>query len=169
MTKNYAFIDSQNLNLGVREQGWKLDFKRLRVYLSDKYKVEKAFIFIGFRADNTDLYKFLQDVGYICIFKPTLKIRDGATKGNCDAELVLHSMIEYNNYDRAVIASGDGDFSCLINYLLEQNKLECVLIPNQRKYSALLKTESIKPYLRFASDLKTKLEFNEKRKNPHKD
>ena len=46
--KNYAFIDSQNLNLAVKEQGWKLDFKRFRKYLEDKYEVAKAFIFIGF-------------------------------------------------------------------------------------------------------------------------
>ena len=39
--KTYAFIDSQNLNLGVRSQGWKLDFERFRVFLKDKYKVEK--------------------------------------------------------------------------------------------------------------------------------
>ena len=25
---NYAFIDSQNLNLAIRDQGWTLDFKR---------------------------------------------------------------------------------------------------------------------------------------------
>ncbi|MBL7158947.1 hypothetical protein ISS85_00520 [Candidatus Microgenomates bacterium] len=39
--KNYAFIDSQNLNLGVLSQGWRLDFARFRVYLKEKYKVEK--------------------------------------------------------------------------------------------------------------------------------
>lgn len=30
---NYAFIDSQNLNLGVLALGWKLDFARFRSYL----------------------------------------------------------------------------------------------------------------------------------------
>jgi len=34
---NYAFIDSQNLNLSIREQGWVLDFKKFRIYLKDKY------------------------------------------------------------------------------------------------------------------------------------
>jgi len=32
---NYAFIDGQNLNLGIRELGWKLDFKKLRIYLRE--------------------------------------------------------------------------------------------------------------------------------------
>ncbi len=34
---NYAFIDSQNLNLNIRNQGWILDFARFRVYLKEKH------------------------------------------------------------------------------------------------------------------------------------
>ncbi len=60
-------------------------------------------------------------------------------KGNCDAELVLHTMIEYENYDKAVIVSGDGDFHCLVEYLEEENKLKQLIIPNQKSYSSLLK------------------------------
>ena len=36
---NYAFIDSNNLNLGIKEIGWKLDFRKFRIYLAEKYKV----------------------------------------------------------------------------------------------------------------------------------
>lgn len=43
----YAFIDSQNLNLGVRSQGWKLDWRKFRQYLRNKYNVGKAYLFIG--------------------------------------------------------------------------------------------------------------------------
>ena len=46
-SQNYAFVDSQNVNLAIRELGWKLDFKRFRVYLREKYGVEKAYLFIG--------------------------------------------------------------------------------------------------------------------------
>ena len=53
-------------------------------------------------------------------FKPTLEYKDGTTKGNCDAELVLQAMIEYLNYDKAVIVTGDGDFYCLVKYLVEK-------------------------------------------------
>jgi len=35
---NYAFIDSNNLNLAIQELGWKLDFKRFRIYLKEKHK-----------------------------------------------------------------------------------------------------------------------------------
>lgn len=167
--KNYAFIDSQNLNLAIRDLGWRLDFKRFRVYLEDKYDVSKAYLFIGYLPQNADMYASLQEAGFICIFRPTLTQRDGTTKGNCDAELVLHAMTQYNNYAKAVIVTGDGDFQCLAKYLYEQNKLKAILIPNQKKYSALLKFDIFKPYLRFVSDLRTKLEYIPKKKNPRKD
>lgn len=142
---NYAFIDSQNLNLGVRSQGWILDFARFRVYLKDKYAVTKAFLFIGYVAENQVLYTKLQQARYIVIFKPTLEVTmEGRViiKGNVDAELVLHAMIEYQNYEKAVIVSGDGDFHCLIEYLVEQNKLRKIVVPNKR-YSTLLRKFSM--------------------------
>lgn len=160
---NYAFIDSQNLHLAIRELGWCLDFARFRVYLRDKYGVTKAFLFIGYIEGNTELYKSLQEAGYICIFKPTLVYRDGHTKGNCDAELVLQAMVEYPNYDRAVIVTGDGDFHCLVNYLVEKAKLEALLIPNRLKYSALLKFKRFSPFLRFLNELQEKIGDTKKR------
>ena len=166
----YAFIDSQNLNQGIRELGWKVDFKRFRRYLNDKYGVKKAFLFIGYMPQNADLYASLQEAGFICIFRPTLTYKDGTTKGNCDAELVLHAMIQFPNYDSALIVSGDGDFQCLAKYLHEQSKLAAILVPNQKKYSALFKFDIFKPYIRFVSDLKNKLEYMpHNKKSPRKD
>lgn len=138
---SYAFIDSQNLNLGVRSQGWVLDFHRFRRFLKDKYKVREAFLFIGYVQNNQPLYTYLQKCGYICVFKPTLEVRRGKSvkvKGNVDAELVLHAMVEYKNYDKAVIISGDGDFHCLIKYFIEQGKLLKIITPNLH-YSSLLR------------------------------
>jgi uncharacterized LabA/DUF88 family protein len=154
---NYAFIDSQNLNLSIREQGWNLDFKKFRIYLLDKYKVNKAFIFIGYVATNESLYTSLQEYGYILIFKLTLNLPGGKPKGNIDAELVLHTMIEYQNYDKAVIVTGDGDFHCLIEYLKKQDKLKRLLIPNREKFSSLLRKFS--PDITFITDLRGKLEY----------
>ena len=122
-TNNYAFIDSQNLNLSIREQGWALDFARFRVYLADKYRIKKAFIFIGYVPHNQTLYANLQKDGYNLVFKPTLTLPNGEVKGNVDAELVLHTMIEYGSYDKALIVTGDGDFYCLVEYLKTNNKL----------------------------------------------
>jgi len=160
---NYAFIDSQNLNLGVLALGWKLDFKKFRVYLEDKYGVSKAFIFIGYIEGNQLLYTALQKFGYIVIFKPTLTYeKDGEThtKGNVDADLVLHTMIEYQNYSKAIIVSGDGDFHCLIEYLQDNDKLLKVIAPNWNRYSSLLR-KFIKNMV-FMNLLREKLQYTKK-------
>lgn len=165
----YAFIDSQNLNLSIRELGWKIDHERFRKYLTEKYNVKTAYIFIGFVPENARLYAALQTAGFICIFRPTLVYKDGTTKGNCDAELVLQAMIDIANYDKAIIVSGDGDFQCLAKYLHEQDKLGALLIPNQHQFSALLKFDFLKPYHRFVNDLRHKIEYSLVKKNPRKD
>ena len=92
----YAFIDSQNLNLGVKSQGWKLDFGKFRIFLEEKYSVKKAFLFIGYIPTNKKLYDYLKNSGYNIIFKPVLKSskhKKSKVKGNVDAELVLYTMI----------------------------------------------------------------------------
>ena len=162
---NYAFIDSQNVNLAIRDLGWHLDFKRFRIYLKEHYGVEKAFLFIGYVEGNNDLYVSLQEAGFLCIFKPTLTYKDGTTKGNCDAELVLQAMIEYSNYEKAVIVTGDGDFYCLAKYLLEKEKLAALLIPNRFKFSALLKFRIFRPYLSYMNYLESLLAYT-KEKTP---
>jgi len=149
VVKTYAFIDSQNLNLGVRSQGWKLDWRKFIQYLHNKYGVAKTYLFIGQVAGNESLYTFLQECGYILIFKPTLYRRAGnktIIKGNVDAELVLHTMIQYKNYHRAIIVTGDGDFHCLIEYLEEKGKLLKILAPTKH-YSSLLRRFNEKHYI----------------------
>ncbi|MCK4698077.1 MAG: NYN domain-containing protein [Dehalococcoidia bacterium] len=153
---NYAFIDSQNLNLSIREQGWILDFHKFRLYLSRKYGITKAFIFIGYVWENQALYTNLQKDGFILVFKPTLKLPDGRAKGNVDAELVLHTMIEYPNYDKALIVTGDGDFYCLVEYLLRTDKLLKLMIPNKEKYSSLFR--KMMPHVIFMNNLRGLLE-----------
>ena len=159
---NYAFIDGQNLYLAIKQSGWKIDYKRFRVYLKEKYKVEKAYIFMGFLPANNELYNFLQTTGFVLIFKPILTSEKGVVKGNCDAELVLQTMIDFGKYDQAVIITGDGDFYCLVKYLNEQGKLLKVLAPSKDNCSSLLRLVSGKK-LSLISDLKFKIEYKKKR------
>jgi uncharacterized LabA/DUF88 family protein len=148
----YAFIDSQNLNVSVQKFGWKMDWQKLRKYLSDTYGVTKAYMFIGYVPEFESMYVQLHEAGYSVVLKPTYdmtKPRPDApepgkkpaedekkVKGNIDAELVLWAMKEINNYDSAIIVSGDGDFFCLVEYLDEVGKLLKILTPTWQ-YSSL--------------------------------
>jgi uncharacterized LabA/DUF88 family protein len=161
--RNYAFIDGQNLNLSAQNLGWKMDWKKLRTYLAEKYGVKTAYYFIGYVPSNTVLYAYLQSVGYILIFKPTLEDQQGNVKGNCDADLVLRAMVELNNYQQAVIMSSDGDFYSLVQYLYEKKKLKAVLSPSQRYCSILLKKEA-KEKMIFMDNLRNKLSYPTKKK-----
>lgn len=146
----WTFIDSQNLNLGTSNdiyknrilvyRGWKLDFLKFRTYLFNKFRVTKAYIFIGYDPHNQKLYQYLENCGYILIFKPTVKDGSGKLKGNVDGELILQSAaIDFNNYDKAIIVVGDGDYRCLLKFLKQKKKLYKLIIPNQKSESSLLK------------------------------
>jgi uncharacterized LabA/DUF88 family protein len=161
-TNNYAFIDSQNLNLAIREQGWILDFRKFRKYLKDKYCITKAYLFIGYVAENQDMYTQLQKSGYILVFKPTLTLPSGTPKGNVDAELVLHTMIEYKNFTKALIVTGDGDFHCLVDFLSKNRKLLKLMIPNKYKFSSLYRKMMDK--IVFMNNLRRKLAYKPKKK-----
>ena len=158
---NYAFIDSQNLNLGIRKLGWKLDYGKFRIYLKDKYLVKTAYIFIGFVSSNAKLYDNLENAGFFLKFKPTVVGADNKIKGNIDADLVLQAILDLNNYDKAVVVSSDGDFYSLVDHLYAYDKLETVLSPEEKTCSRLLK-KSAKEKIQFMKDLGAKLGYIEK-------
>lgn len=153
----YAFIDSQNLNVGTQRVGWKMDWKKFRQHLQEKYGVTKAFMFIGYMPEFEDLYLQMHEAGYMVVLKTTYDMtkphpemqpdanKDKKTdsnknkkeeeeekhiKGNIDADLVLWAMKEKDTYDKAILVSGDGDFYSLVEYLDQQNKLLHILTPN---------------------------------------
>src|SRR5689334_15195409 len=67
----YAFIDSQNLNVGTQKFGWKMNWAKFRKFLADEYGVTKAFMFIGYIPENESLYEQMHDAGYMVVLKPT--------------------------------------------------------------------------------------------------
>lgn len=164
---NYAFIDEQNVYMSIRSQGWKLDHRRFRAYLREKYHVTRAYVFFGYRSDMESIYRDYREAGFECVFKPTLMSRDGTVKGNCDAELVLQVMIDLGSYDEAVLVSGDGDFYCVLQYLQKRQQLLVLLLPNQSRYSALYRRRWLRPYPRFMNELQDKIGY--KKERPHKD
>ena len=158
---NFAFIDAQNVHLGIKSLGWELDWERFRVYLRDKYTVAEAYLFLGYLPDNQKLYTHLQKCGFILIFKPLVFNEDGTVKGNCDADLVLHTILKINEYDKAIIVSSDGDFYSLVKHLYEHDKLAMVLSSYVKTCSKLLKKEA-KEKINYMNNLNRKIGRNRK-------
>ena len=175
----YAFIDSQNVNVSTQKFGWKMDWRKFRRFLRDKYGVTQAYMFIGYVPEYEDMYEFLHDAGYSIVLKPTLDMsrprekvaqpqpgekaeaeEKKSVKGNVDAELVLWAMKEFKNYDKAIIISGDGDFYCLVEYLDKEGKMLKLMPPNVH-YSSLFK-----PYEKYIEHLghhKRELSYRDRR------
>ena len=145
MENNFAYIDGANLHKGVADLGWKVDYKRLRLWLNNKYQVKRAYLFIGLIAKYKDLYTFLQEVGFTLVFKETTYDGNGKAKGNCDADLVLRVVCDAyeNSFDKAVIISSDGDYASLVKFLQEKEKLLTILSPSNN-CSILLKRTGAK-------------------------
>ena len=130
---NYAFIDCQNLWYNL-DKDWQLDWNKFFEFLKNKHSVTRGYVFIGFVPGFQKMYQQLQEAGFILIFKPIQETSKGI-KCNVDTEMVLQTMIQLPNYDKAVIVSGDGDFTCLVDHLSAIKKLEAIMIPGQKSYS----------------------------------
>ena len=147
----------------MKNVGWRLDYRRFRVYLTDKYNVKVAYIFLGFVAENTLLYNDLQRHGYLCVLKETMPDRDGNVKGNCDVDLTLQVMLDFDQYEKAVIVTSDGDFLPLVKHLESQGKLAGIVSPIHRNCSRLL-TRSFLNQILYLDGLRGKLEYKKKPK-----
>lgn len=154
--KNIAFVDGQNLYLGTKDAGWAVDYKKLRVYLEDKYDVVEAHYFLGFVSDEEqDLYIALQKAGFILDFREHSSALKGKKKGNVDCDIVFSIMkkiVEGEEFDKVVLVSGDGDYIKLVDYLIKKNKFAKMLFPNAKFASSL--------YNRFGSEYYDSLENN---------
>lgn len=130
--KVIAYIDGANLHQGVRSLGWQLDYGRFRVWLRDKYHVEKAYLFIWLIPKNKDLYTALQEAGYTLVYKEVTYDGMGKVKGNCDADLVLKMTADFyeKHYDQAILVSSDGDYAGLVSFLKEKSKFRTLISPS---------------------------------------
>jgi uncharacterized LabA/DUF88 family protein len=135
-----AYIDGANLRMCTNKFVWKLDYRRLRIWLLEKYKVRTAYLFLGFVPQYKNLYRYLQDSGYELIFKQVAYGADGKLKGNCDADLVVSAMKDFyeNVFDKAILVSSDGDYTSLVLFLLEKNKLQTIVSPAPPSACSLL-------------------------------
>jgi uncharacterized LabA/DUF88 family protein len=166
-SNNFAYIDGANLHRGIESSGWKLDYRRFRVWLAEKYGVKRAYIFIGLIPRYSDLYKYLQECGYTLVFKEVVYDDAGKPKGNCDADLVLQAVCDAyeKTCDKMIIVASDGDYAGLVKFLLSKQKLSIILSPrNKDKCSVLLKRTGAK--IAYINDQRSHLELIQKEKTP---
>jgi uncharacterized LabA/DUF88 family protein len=171
MMANQAFIDGQNLHLGTTKARptWKIDLARFRVYLRDKYKVDKAYYFLGvYDGAHQKMYDLIQSAGFILVFREHANSQISKKKGNVDTDVVfymLSKIIDKEKFDGIVLVSGDGDYWRTVNYLIGKNRFAKLLAPNRRAISSLYKRIPDR-YRDFLDDksIKSKIEYKKRNK-----
>lgn len=82
---------------------------------------EAKLLLLGRHLQRVRFYRRLDSFGYMLFLKPVKLYEqdDGTTKrkANCDVDMAFHLMKEKDNFDRAIILSGDGDFLPVLKYL----------------------------------------------------
>lgn len=138
-----VYIDGNNLYRAAKELGFVINYKKFRGWLRQKYNPKNVFLFIGLIPDRISFYQYLQESGFILIFKQTITI-EGSVKGNCDAELVLKAVSDFytKNTESFILITSDGDFGCLVEFLQENNVLNKVLAPDEKKCSFLIRNKN---------------------------
>ena len=113
---NRAYIDGQNLYLGTTElkKPWRVDLYKFRVYLKEKYHVEKAYYFLGCKDSKLrNMYRMVQDAGFELVFRAHSERVASAKKGNVDTDIVFMIMRDFHEHpeiDQFYLVSGDGDY-----------------------------------------------------------
>jgi len=172
-----AFIDGQNLHLGTTRatEPWEIDLSKFRIYLKDKYHVEKAYYFLGYRLpEREDMYTEIQEAGFILRFREHSDTMIGKKKGNVDTDIVFHIMrnlyageTTYTDMGKVVLVSSDGDYSRMVKFLIKEDRFEKLLVPRRSNMSSLYKTisDKYKSYLD-GQQIKRKIGLNKKAGSP---
>ncbi len=130
---------------GVEIHNFKYDYQKddtvpiaqLESYLlgliekKEKELNEAEILLLGRHLQRVRFYLKLLQFGYRLFLKPVKLYdqEDGTTKrkANCDVDMAFHLMKEKENFDRAIVLSGDGDFLPVLKYLKEIGKEMIVL------------------------------------------
>jgi len=134
---NFAFIDGQNLYMGTRSENpsWTVDLARFRKYLSKKYRVRKAYYYLGCVDEkHQNLYEEIQSANFILTFRKHNTAMLGKKKGNVDSDIIfsiMKKMYKKEPFDKIVLVSGDGDYKMLVDFKkyffqIKNSHLHCI-------------------------------------------
>ncbi|HPF87075.1 MAG TPA: NYN domain-containing protein [Candidatus Limiplasma sp.] len=132
MTRIAVFIDGSNFfYMQTKDLGMLMDPKKLLDYISQFGDITDAYYYTGeddlHDAKQQGYLDALSHMGYSLVTKRIKTIFDPQTgstkrKANLDIEIVLDMFNTIDNYDMAVLVSGDGDFERALQLLKSRGK-----------------------------------------------
>lgn len=112
-----VFVDTQNMYHSTRNLfNSNLDYSKLLSEAVGDRDLIRAIAYV-IKADTPEEEKFfeaLEDIGFQIKIKELKTYYDGAKKGDWDMGIAIDAMAIAEKVDAVVLASGDGDFSVLL-------------------------------------------------------
>ena len=143
------FVDSQNLYYSAR-MGYaaKVNYEKLLNLITENRKLVKAFAYIV-QPPEGDVKPFatsLERIGYIVKKKEVRTRSDGSAKANWDMSIALDILGILDHVDTIVLASGDGDFAPLIDFIKAKHKrVEIFAFADNTAYDLKEKADKFEP------------------------
>ena len=134
------FIDNSNLFYVQRKLMTRIDYLSLRDY----FDAQEAYVYMSLNPENISEQRFRrfleQNNFHVCVDKMTTR-QDGSKKANLDVEIALDMFSRANDYDVAILISGDGDFHFLVERLRRMGKY-VVIVGLDGMTSAVIKKKA---------------------------
>ncbi|MBM3324868.1 MAG: NYN domain-containing protein [Calditrichaeota bacterium] len=131
------FVDGANMfYTQKRGLGWFFDPAKLLKTLKGEDELADAFWYMGVKSTpesrDENFLRFLAYAGYTVRTKQLKTIFDSETgetiqKANLDIEIAMDMFNTVENYDKAILLSGDGDFERALELLRSRGKRICVV------------------------------------------
>lgn len=131
MERVALFVDGANMFYLQRKLGFHIDYKKLLDYFTEGKELYNAFYYTGLNAPSeVKDRKFLEAMTYIGYTVRTKHIKEivdsesGETiqKANLDIEIVIDMFNTVDQYDVAILLSGDGDFERAVELIRTKGK-----------------------------------------------
>jgi uncharacterized LabA/DUF88 family protein len=143
------FVDSQNLYYSAR-MGYaaKVNYEKLLRLITGQRNLIKAYAYIV-QPPEGDVKPFatsLERIGYIVKTKDVRTRANGSAKANWDMGMALDILGILDRVDTIVLASGDGDFVPLVDFIKGKNKrVEIFAFPDNTAYDLKEKADRFEP------------------------
>jgi uncharacterized LabA/DUF88 family protein len=116
-----VFVDAANIEIAAKAKGWRFDYQKLERELTKSApEVLGLFYYTAIEGDYQIKAKGIEN--YQVISKPVSCYQDGNKKGNLDLENARDLITKSREFGTAVLVSGDGDFTCIVEHLQQQQK-----------------------------------------------
>lgn len=131
MEKVAIFVDGSNMFYAQRKAGWHVDYRKVYDHFAQGMDVYNAFYYTSVTSPPESavegFLRALTGIGYTVRRKPVKEIIDHETgsitrKANLDIEIVIDMLTTLEQYDVAVLVSGDGDFERAVELLRLRGK-----------------------------------------------